>query len=119
MKYLFEDLNEQKRIPLKDVKWEDVKPVIDPNAPKWKWQKDSVDLPNDFMSSEQLKFEQGFERWKRDFIKRWGTDGELVETRPTYWKLEGNKEWDEAYERGSSAVSKYYSDKPSGGFTGD
>lgn len=119
MKYVFEALSEQKRIPLSKVTWDQIEPKKDPDAPKWQWQKDTVDLPNDFMSSEQLKSMEGFERWYRDFIKRWGTTGELVETRPTYWKLEGNTQWDEASERGSKSVSKYYDDKPSGGFTGD
>jgi hypothetical protein len=119
MKYVFESLSEQKRIPLSEVTWDDVSPKRDPDLPKWKWQKDTVDLPNDFQSSEQFRSEAGFERWYRDFTKRWGTDGELVETRPTYWKLEGNTEWDKAYKRGTDAVSRYYDEKGSGGFTGD
>jgi len=119
MKYVFEALSEQRRIPLSKVTWDKVEPIIDPNRPKWYWQKDTVDMPYDYMSSNQFKGHDAFENWYRKFVEEWGTDGELVETRPTYWKLEGNKKWDEAYEKGSKAVSQYYDEKKSGDFTGD
>lgn len=119
MKYLYEALEEQRRIPLSKLSWDKIEPIIDPNTPKGKWQKDTVDLPSDFMSSSRIKGDDQFERWYQKFVKRWGTDGELVETRPTYWSLQGNTKWDEASDEGSSSVSKFYSDKQSGDYVGD
>jgi len=119
MKYLFESTDDQKRIPLSKLTWDKIAPVLDPDAPKWKWQKDTVDLPSDFMTSTRIQGDVQFERWFNRFVKDWGTDGELVETRPTYWSLVGNKKWDEASKRGSDSVSNFYSDKKSGDYVGD
>ena len=117
MKYLFENLEEQKSIPLSNVTWDDVKPFKDPNIKGW--QKDSTDLPYDFMSSRRIDNEDEFKTWYQKFVKLWGNEGELVETRPTFWSLVGNSQWDKAYEKGSEELTKYYRDKQSGGFTGD
>jgi hypothetical protein len=120
MKYLFESTDEQRRIPLSKASWEKIEPKIKPDAPKWEWQKDTVDLPNDFMSSSRIKGHDQFERWYQKFVEQWGIDGELVEARPTFWKLEGNSKWDEASERGSDSVSKFYGDNRGiGNYTGD
>jgi hypothetical protein len=119
MKYLYESIEEQKRIPLSKLTWDKIAPEIDTNAPKWKWQKDTVDLPKDFMSSSRIKGEDQFETWFQKFVKEWGTEGELVETRPTYWSLVGNRKWDNESELGSNAVSKFYGDKRSGDYVGD
>jgi len=120
MKYLFESTDEQRRVPLAKATWDKIEPQINPDAPKWEWQKDTVDLPNDFMSSSRIKGADQFERWYTKFVKEWGIEGELVETRPTFWKLEGNQKWDEAFERGADSVSRFY-DKGSGkgNYTGD
>jgi len=119
MKYLYEALEDQRRIPLSKATWEKVEPVIDPNAPKWKWQKDTVDLPSDFMSSSRIKGHDQFERWYRKFAKNWGIEGELVETRPTFWSIHGNGKWDKASEQGSDNVNNFYKDKKSGDYIGD
>jgi len=105
MKYLFESLEDQKKVPLEDITWNDIKPFA--------W------LPYDFSSSEEITSEFGFDRWYKRFINKWETEGLLVEIRPNKWKLEGNKKWDEYVEISSEQISKYYRDKPSGGYTGD
>lgn len=119
MKYLFERLDEQRRIPLADATWEDVKPIIDSTLPAQKWQKTTVDMPKDFMSSREFRGEIAFNNWKEDFIDEWGSEGELVEVRPTYWKIFGNSKWNEAFRQESRGVSDYYAEKKSGEFTGD
>jgi len=119
MKYLYEALEEQRRIPLSKLSWDKIAPEVYPDAPKGKWQKDAVDLPKDFMSSSRIKGEEQFERWFQKFVKEWGIEGELVETRPTFWSIVGNTKWDNESETGSDAVSRFYGDKRSGDYVGD
>lgn len=110
MKYVFENLNDQRRIPLIDVTWDKIKPKENFSV---------SNLPINFSAHEQIKTQNAFERWYKNFIKNWGTEGDLVEVRPSYWKLQGNKQWDEEYKRGVDSISRYYDEKGSGGYTGD
>jgi len=114
MKLVKESL-EYKKIPLADVTWDDVKPIKDED----KWSPDYVNLPYDFMSSLVIKREKEFNEWYKEFIEKYGMDGFLVKWSPTSWKLEENPIFDKESQIQGEYISKYYRDKPSGGYTGD
>ena len=100
--------NEEIRIPIINLTWEKVKPI----------KSVSVKLPHDFMSSNIIKTDIQFQEWYKEFIKRYGNEGELVGKPNSYgdmqWLVEGNDIWDKSAKQGSDAVSKWYKHGGSG-----
>jgi hypothetical protein len=116
MKYVYESLDEQKRIALDSVTWDAIEPIDDPMS---KWTNDKVNLPNTIASYYVIRSREAFEDWYESFTDKWGVEGELVEIRPNHWEIKGNKKWDKIAEIEANSISSYYDNKGSGGYTGD
>jgi len=112
MRAKFVNESEELRIPLKDLTFD----VLEPNM-SGQYSKRFL-VPSDFMSSRELHNQQDFDWWYPEFIKRYGDEGDIVITNGRA-ELVGNSEFDRMSDVGGAAVSKYYRDKPPGGFTGD
>lgn len=104
--------SEEIRIPLKDLTFNLLEPYMTGNYTK------RINVPSDFMSNRTIKTDQDFGWWYPEFIEKYGDDGELVISDGRV-DLKGNPEFDRLSNIGGDAVSKYYKDKSSGGFTGD
>lgn len=119
MKLVRESINDEIEdisFSLKNLTWDDIKP----EEKKDYWGNPIyVNVPHDFMSSESLSAEVQFNRWYKEFIKRYGTEGELFKTRSNNFDIRGNEKWDKAKEKGKDSVMKFYANKKSGDYIGD
>ena len=109
MKLVRESLSEETHIPLASLSWNDIE------EPDKKY----INVPQDFMTSSSLYTEAGFNRWYKEFIEIWGTEGYLVKWKDNSYELKNNLMWDLAKEKRGAGVAKYYSDKKGGGYAGD
>lgn len=101
------------RFPLKDVTFEDIEPYMKGEYSPY------LNISNDFMSSRQISGSKQFNWWKEDFIKIYGDEGDVVIKYPGKAEVEGNSEFTKSDEIGSKAVSDFYKNTGSGGWTGD
>lgn len=66
-----------------------------------------VELPDTFDAKLIVRSEETFERWKKQFISRFGLSGRLVMIRPRVFDITGNSNWDKYVENVSKSHERY------------
>jgi len=107
-------VNESKeiRIPLSEITWGDVEHLMTGEYTK------RLLIPSDGMSSTEIRSENDFDWWKKEFTERYGEKGDVI-IRYGHGQIEGNPKFNRIKDITSDGVSQYYKDKGSGGYTGD
>lgn len=107
-KLVKESLNEKIRISLKDISWDDIKPIAKPGIP---WYQVYVNISDDFMSDITLFNEKDFNEWKESFINKYGDEGNIIKQNDHRYEIEGNAAFDKSRKLGSDILTKEYDDK--------
>jgi len=135
----------RRKVDLKTMTWDDIKPTQEDWEKHNEWidrlralsdvekrvkgwteerinkQKPSISMPIDHMSSRVMVNLMQFEKYKEDFIKKYGDEGFWEETYvKSYgysWKLKGNNIWHNHVREGNEALHRFYAG--TGNWTGD
>ena len=135
----------RRKVDLKTMTWDDVKPTQEDWEKHNEWidsirnmddirrrvsgwseetlnkKKPSIQMPVDHMSSRVMTSLVQFEKYKEEFIERFGDEGFWEETYiKSYgysWKLNGSNRWHEHVRNGNEALHNFYAG--TGNWTGD
>jgi len=92
-----------------------------PNGQEGPYYRDSVAFPNLSAASTRIGDLVSFEDWKKEFLRDFGDSIILLDPDAEWFdkvKIKNDK-FNQHKNTSNKTISKYYSDKPSGGFTGD
>jgi hypothetical protein len=101
------------RFPLSDITFEDIEPYM-----KGEYNP-SINISNDFMTSRQITGPKQFNWWKEDFTEKYGDDGDIIIEYKGRAKVVDNIKFNKSKVSGDKAISNFYKNTPSGGWTGD
>lgn len=108
---LQEGFTSNQSFPIKSIKFSDIKDLTS-----------NIALPKDFNTNTNIRTEEDFNRWKGNFIKNYGSEGQLVFGKHkvgSEWEgfeIQNNQKWNKSKEQGSEAMKDYYGKRK---YTGD
>ena len=92
-----------------------------PNGQEGPYYRDSVSFPNLVAAMTNIGDLSSFEDWKKEFLRNFGDSIILLDPDADWFdkvKIKNDK-FNQHKNTSNKTISKYYSAKPSGGFTGD
>lgn len=140
-----EDGHVRRKVTLKTMEWDDVKPTQEDWEKHNEWiediramddihrkvngwteerlnnKKPTIQMPIDHMASRVMNSLIQFEIYKEEFIKKYGDEGYWEETFvKSYgysWKLKGSNKWHNHVREGNESLHRFYAG--TGNWTGD